>query len=365
MHYSIARLVVCLLAGVAVCGPARAGEVVANSPAASKLRWHARGVPLKEIPPAAEKVAEKVPAKVDELAPVVTPAVAKLPIDKKSPRQLSTRTTRSRLRDSIMQVGASSDQEPKEELPESAPSTQTPKLDAEMPERAIEDEPRTPANRAATEPEPEPLRSSVDPFADEPIPPPPSSAQPPSSDELSPDDLSQGISTPPGDTSCKGYGAECLKAIRDLQRRDISQIVVGLVIEGVEGEDFPCDCQLGDNVDAPTFVGRNFSRTCFNWTATGVCHKPLYFEDVQLERYGHSWNPVLQPFMSAGHFFVSVPLLPYKMGLNLPNECMYSLGYYRPGDCAPYLIEPVPLSLRAAIFQGLGATGFAFWFWPG
>jgi hypothetical protein len=327
-----------------VCWPVGAGEVAADSPAASKLKWHARGVPLKTAPPAPEKV------------PAVTPVAAKLPVEKPASRRLSTRTTRSRLRDSIMQVGAIGAQDPPEDPADSTPSTETPKLDADMPERASEDEPKMPADR---EGEPEPLRSSVDPFADEPIP------TPPSSDQLPPDDLSQGISTAPGDTSCKGYGADCLKAIRELQSRDISKIVVGLVIEGVEGEDFPCDCKLGGNVEAPVFAGRNFSRTCFSWTATGACHKPLYFEDVQLERYGHSWNPVLQPFMSAGHFFVSVPLLPYKMGLNPPNECMYSLGYYRPGSCAPYLIEPIPFSLRAAIYQGLSATAFGFWFWPG
>jgi len=133
----------------------------------------------------------------------------------------------------------------------------------------------------------------------------------------------------------------------------------------VEGEDFPCDCRVGVNVEAPEFAGRHFLRTNFAWKATGTCHKPLYFEDVQLERYGHSWNPVVQPFMSAAHFFVSVPLLPYKMGLNPPGECVYTLGYYRPGSCAPYLLEPIPLSLRAAIFEGLGATAFAFWLWPG
>ncbi len=131
----------------------------------------------------------------------------------------------------------------------------------------------------------------------------------------------------------------------------------------VEGEDFPCDCKLGRQ-SRPDSRARHLRRTTFNWKATGTCHKPLYFEDVQLERYGHSWNPVVQPFMSAAHFFVSVPLLPYKMGLNPPSECVYSLGYYRPGSCAPYLLEPIPFSLRAAVFEALGAAGFGFWFWP-
>ena len=132
----------------------------------------------------------------------------------------------------------------------------------------------------------------------------------------------------------------------------------------VEGRGLSLRVQAG--AATSTLRGRATGRrTTFTWKATGTCHKPLYFEDVQLERYGHSWNPVVQPFMSAAHFFVSVPLLPYKMGLNPPNECMYTLGYYRPGSCAPYMIEPIPLSLRAAAFEACWAPpAFAFWFWP-
>ncbi len=172
---------------------------------------------------------------------------------------------------------------------------------------------------------------------------------------------------PPLDSSCADYKKDCDEAIQKLRDRDITKIVFGIVIEGedgkppVEGADYPCECVLGENA---RFLGRNWSPTTFTWTATGTCFKPLYFQDVQLERYGHSWNPVVQPFMSAAHFFVSVPLLPYKMGLRTPNECVYTLGYYRPGSCAPYMIEPIPFTLRAAAYQAIGTTAFAFWFWP-
>ena len=173
--------------------------------------------------------------------------------------------------------------------------------------------------------------------------------------------------TPETDQSCASEKQDCEKAIESLRGRDIRKIIVGIQIEGeggkpaIEGRDYPCECALGLRT---TFPGRHWGPMTFTWKASAQCHKPLYFEDVQLERYGHSWNPVLQPFLSAGHFFVSVPLLPYKMGLTPPCECMYTLGYYRPGDCSPYMIEPTPLSLRAGAFQALGATGFAFWFWP-
>jgi hypothetical protein len=171
---------------------------------------------------------------------------------------------------------------------------------------------------------------------------------------------------PPLDMSCDDYKRQCDEAIRKLRDRDITKIIFGMVIEGeggqppVEGKDYPCECVLGLR---STFTGRNWEPTTFTWKATGTCFKPLYFQDVALERYGHSWNPVVQPFASAAHFFISVPLLPYKMGLNPPGECEYTLGYYRPGSCAPYMIEPIPLSLRAGAFQALGATAFGFWFW--
>jgi len=172
---------------------------------------------------------------------------------------------------------------------------------------------------------------------------------------------------PPLDMSCGDYKKECAQAIEELRNRDITKIIFGIVIEGadgkppIEGADYPCECVLGENT---RFLGRNWAPTTFTWKATGTCFKPLYFQDVQLERYGHSWNPVVQPFVSAAHFFVSVPLLPYNMGLRTPNECVYTLGYYRPGNCAPYMIEPIPFTLRAAAYQALGTTAFAFWFWP-
>ena len=111
--------------------------------------------------------------------------------------------------------------------------------------------------------------------------------------------------------------------------------------------DLPHDCPLG----GAAFQPRAFAPITYAWTASGLCHKPLYFEDVQLERYGHMLGPWSQPIASAANFFVSIPALPYKMGLEPPTECIYTLGYYRPGDCAPYMIDPLPLSVRGALFE--------------
>jgi hypothetical protein len=120
----------------------------------------------------------------------------------------------------------------------------------------------------------------------------------------------------------------------------------------------PIDCPLGDDVFRP----RCFAPITYTWTASALCHKPLYFEDVQLERYGHMAGPWLQPFASAANFFCTIPILPYKMGLESPNECMYTLGYYRPGSCAPYLFDPLPISVRGMFYEAGAWTAACFIF---
>jgi hypothetical protein len=112
----------------------------------------------------------------------------------------------------------------------------------------------------------------------------------------------------------------------------------------------PTECTLGNE----QYRGRDFIASTMTWKASGVCHKPLYFEDVQLERYGHTRGPIVQPFVSGAHFFANVALVPYKMGINPPHECQYPLGYIRPGSCAPWMLQPFPLSARGAAT----ATGF-------
>ncbi len=121
-----------------------------------------------------------------------------------------------------------------------------------------------------------------------------------------------------------------------------------------EAGELPRDCLLGGKKYEP----RLWAQTTFTWKASALCHKPLYFEDVHVERYGHSWGPMIQPVMSGAHFFGNVVALPYKLGMDPPWECMYTLGYYRPGNCAPYMLDPIPLSVRgAAVAGGIWAGG--------
>jgi hypothetical protein len=121
----------------------------------------------------------------------------------------------------------------------------------------------------------------------------------------------------------------------------------------IQGQ-MPQDCPWGEN---ERFAGRSWRPLTYTWTASALCHKPLYFEDVHLERYGHMLGPWVQPIVSHARFFATVPILPYEMGIELPNECMYTLGHYRPGSCAPYYLDPIPLSARAALFEGAVIAG--------
>ena len=108
---------------------------------------------------------------------------------------------------------------------------------------------------------------------------------------------------------------------------------------------------------------RNWVPSTMTWKASNLCHNPLYFEEVQLERYGHSAGPLKQPLISTAHFFVNIAVLPYKMGIHAPDECQYALGYYRPGNCAPYMLPPIPLSLRGTLSQAAVVAG-GFWLIP-
>jgi hypothetical protein len=118
----------------------------------------------------------------------------------------------------------------------------------------------------------------------------------------------------------------------------------------------PAECPLG----GLRTNQRNWLASTFHYNASGLCHKPLYFEDVQLERYGHTAGPFRQPILSGAHFVISLASLPYQMAINPPTECQYALGYYRPGDCAPWMIQPIPLSLRGAAAEIAVALGMIY-----
>lgn len=112
-------------------------------------------------------------------------------------------------------------------------------------------------------------------------------------------------------------------------------------------------------VYSPRGASRPWMITAVQYAASGVCHRPLYFEEVNLERYGHNWC-VLQPAVSAAAFFGRVPIIPYMIGAEDPCECQYDLGYYRPGSCAPFQKHCMPWSIKGGLLQAAATTGLAY-----
>jgi hypothetical protein len=106
-------------------------------------------------------------------------------------------------------------------------------------------------------------------------------------------------------------------------------------------------------------VGRDWGITDYRWEASMLCHGPILFEQLNAERYGITYG-CLQPAVSAAHFFVTVPALPYKVWAQGHDHCQYALGYYRPGSYAePQYYRP-RISADAGLFQAGVIVGLIY-----
>jgi hypothetical protein len=90
-------------------------------------------------------------------------------------------------------------------------------------------------------------------------------------------------------------------------------------------------------------------------------HNPLYFEDANLERCGIDRGCGSQSFLSAAHFFGTLPILPYKIGSQGPCDCVPAKPFC--GPCGRYSCKDNfvgPTSTRGAVYQALAVTGLVF-----
>jgi hypothetical protein len=156
----------------------------------------------------------------------------------------------------------------------------------------------------------------------------------------------------------------------------------------------------------PSGLGRGWILQPYEWEATALTHLPLYYEEPNLERLGYYYgypcdgrvrramfcniteymatvhddspikqcyfnlkceldayqphNQILQPMVSAAHFFGRVAMVPYMVGACNPHCPVYELGADRPGSPVPYRKYYMPLSLKGAFYQGAAATGIGY-----
>ena len=116
------------------------------------------------------------------------------------------------------------------------------------------------------------------------------------------------------------------------QRFDMSRIVknpesVALLLQEPSGQEIPSSQDARD-------YGL-WSDSSVLWDSPAFCHNPLYFEQVNLERYGIGYNRPVNAIVSGSRFFIDASLLPIRIVQNPHNSCTCTLGYLRPGNCNP------------------------------
>lgn len=122
-----------------------------------------------------------------------------------------------------------------------------------------------------------------------------------------------------------------------------------------EDDELPED--FHERMDNGVYVKRYNPQTVLQWAPTNLWYHPLYFQDVGLERYGHTHKPWVQPFVSSGKFFGQFVGLPYQMVLHPPKSREFALGYYQPGEWAPKKKLAIPWNEEAAATEFLWVTG--------
>jgi hypothetical protein len=111
---------------------------------------------------------------------------------------------------------------------------------------------------------------------------------------------------------------------------------------GIFSEEVPVDYV------SPEYCGK--PPAAFYRRMSSFRHHPLYFEEVNLERYGYSFG-ILQPAASAAHFFGTIPALPYKMAVCPPCSCRSTCRYPESGRHVPPQCTCPPLRLDAGIVE--------------
>jgi hypothetical protein len=152
--------------------------------------------------------------------------------------------------------------------------------------------------------------------------------------------------------------------------RPIGELGIGIAAPtGKSPTDFATPCW--DQINAgPSATCRCWPVLCYRWDATNLCYRPLYFEEINAERYGYICDDCcccclgpqdcVQSAASAAHFFATIPALPYCLSAEPPHECVYTLGHYRPGSCVPWRHNYPPCDPWAALTTAGVYTGLVF-----
>src|SRR4029450_8609095 len=93
--------------------------------------------------------------------------------------------------------------------------------------------------------------------------------------------------------------------------KPLSELGIGIAQPAAQTPaDFAGPCWEQINA-GPNAACRYWPVLTYQWDATSLCYRPLYFEEINAERYGYGCGCCLQSPASAAHFFATVPALPY------------------------------------------------------
>lgn len=162
------------------------------------------------------------------------------------------------------------------------------------------------------------------------------------------------------DQRTNGDGAGAREPLRD-RLKPISEVRTTL---GERESVYPIDYARRQFVPpatepSPFISGREWDSRVHMWEATAFCHRPLYFEDENLERYGYSFGWA-QPVVSATHFAGRCLAWPYLAGAYPTHRCIYNLGRTPAGSHTSYGVSRPPLSLRGALFEAGAISSLGF-----
>jgi hypothetical protein len=147
----------------------------------------------------------------------------------------------------------------------------------------------------------------------------------------------------------------------DFRQRPITDVTTSILPRSPYVPDSVAETRLNElgAISYDSVLVRRWMGLRFCWDAPALHHNPLYFEEVNLERYGYGPRGfrVIQPVISGAHFFATVPTLPYQMATHPPRQPVYALGHYRPGSPAPYRTQFPPLSIPGSLTEAAVIVG--------
>jgi hypothetical protein len=117
-----------------------------------------------------------------------------------------------------------------------------------------------------------------------------------------------------------------------------------------EGE-FPTEKPITGSI-----LPRNFTASVATEFPSYVVYQPLYFQQVNVERYGWELG-VFQPLVSQAQFYGDVLLFPYKVAVDPPWKCDSNRGYALPGDAEPLRFLTMPFSWKGVAAEAGAAVG--------